>query len=137
MIHLSRSAWNVVAAIIWLGLLAILAGYLVTRSRETPPPAPFVTRTGTPTAIPITVRPVTLTPTQVSPTPNRATPTPTLGRATTTFTPNPSTLITPSPQVLPATGQTHPLNVVVPLLTGGAILLLIGLLARWASKPKG
>jgi hypothetical protein len=47
-------------------------------------------------------------------------------------------LITPSPQVLPATGQAQPLNVVVPLLAGGAILLLIGLLARWASsKPKG
>jgi hypothetical protein len=114
--------------------VAILAGCWMIRQPAVPPP---VTRTPTQIAIPITVRPVTSTPTKISPT-NTPTSTPrTPATITQTYTPNPSTLITPSPQVLPATGQTQPLNVVVPLLAGGAILLLIGLLARWTTKPKG
>ena len=138
--HLSRSTWSAVI-VVGVVLLVALASCWVTRQPATPPPGPLVTRTVTPTSV-ITVRPVTLTPTNSSPPTNTPTSTPRAPASpatmTRTYTPNPSTLITPSPQVLPVSGESPQANLVVTLLAGGAVLLVIGLLARWAmAKPKG
>jgi hypothetical protein len=144
MIHLSRSTLSVAAAVV-VGVLAILAGCWVSHAPATPPtvtrtPGTAQGLTPTATAIVITVRPVT--PTPVLPTPNVAIPTRTrqpvpVEYSTMTYTPNPSTLITPSPQVLPATGEAPNPNLFVPLLACGVAWILIGLVMLWARKPKG
>lgn len=134
MIHLSRSTLSVMAAIV-VGVLAVLAGCWVARQPATPATPPTVTRPATVTAIPITVRPVTLTPTLVSPT---LTPTARPSApASRTFTPNPSTLITPSPQVLPGTGEGQITPLAGPALACGVGLILMGLVLLWVRKPKG
>ncbi len=139
--HLSRSTLSV-AVVVGVTLLAAVAGCWVTRQPATPP---TVTRTATLTAVVITVRPVTNTPAPAS-APATETPRATLTATypvpldmlTRTSTPNPSTLITPSPAVLPATGGSSEPNQAGRLLAIGVVLLWIGLLARWATaKPKG
>lgn len=138
MIHLNRSTWSALAAM-GIVLLAILAGCWVMSRRGAPPPAVFVTRTPTRMAIPITVRPVTLTPVPISPTAKAPTPTPSAlaPQVTKTFTSNPSTLITPSPQVLPGTGGAQNSGWALPMLACGMALVLGGMVLLWVRKPKG
>ncbi len=135
---MNRNFWRGLIPILVM-ILALAAGWLVARERMAPAPIVAPSSVTPMLSIPITVRavtntPIVIDPATVTPQPPTATYPVPLEMLTQTNTPNPSTLVTPSPAVLPETGAIGEGAGPASLLIGvGLILASIGIVV-WRSR---